>query len=102
MDHDLTVFPKETFQYDDVDEADFLGAGAFGSVYRARMKDTGELVALKVLNTAARLRSRLVAVYVYAPGCIGLLRRVLLRASSDCTMCQSPDCSLIYCMLTSN
>lgn len=59
FDDNPTVFPRESYVYDD--EGDFLGAGAFGSVYRARNKDTGQLVALKVVNTPERLKARSVA-----------------------------------------
>eukprot|EP00118_Oscarella_pearsei_P008198 m.41429 g.41429 ORF g.41429 m.41429 type:complete len:76 (+) comp33161_c0_seq4:1161-1388(+) len=39
-------FQRSEFEYDE--EIDFIGGGGYGEVYKAKMKKTGETVALKV------------------------------------------------------
>eukprot|EP00118_Oscarella_pearsei_P019493 m.207755 g.207755 ORF g.207755 m.207755 type:complete len:461 (+) comp39697_c1_seq16:2214-3596(+) len=50
------LFRRDELEYDETD--DFIGSGEFGSVFRAKRKDTDELVALKLLTTPQRLRQQ--------------------------------------------
>lgn len=52
------LFQLDSFAYNEED--DFLGSGAFGSVFRCRLTTTGEIVALKKLYTPQRLKQRCV------------------------------------------
>ena len=54
MDDKPTIFQKETFIYNNED--DFVGAGEFGEVFRTELTNSGEIVALKLLNTPQRLK----------------------------------------------
>ena len=49
--HRPTLFGKDAFVYDKME--DFVGAGVLGRVYRARIRDSGEIVALKMLSCSA-------------------------------------------------
>ena len=50
------LFYAADLQYD-IDD-DWLGAGAFGEVFRCRLPPSGEVVAVKVLNSPRRLKER--------------------------------------------
>ncbi|XP_062519667.1 ankyrin repeat and protein kinase domain-containing protein 1-like isoform X2 [Corticium candelabrum] len=52
----LEQFKRENFQFDRDSDDDFLGAGSFGVVFKATIIGTGQVVALKILNTSARLQ----------------------------------------------
>lgn len=41
-----SIFPRASLDYDEDD--DYLGGGAFGNVFRCRLRGSGELVAVKV------------------------------------------------------
>ena len=52
------LFFRSELQYDRESEGDFLGSGAFGEVYRCRLAASGEVAAVKVLNSPRRLKDR--------------------------------------------
>ena len=58
IDMALEQFKRENFQFDRDSDDDFLGAGSFGVVFKATIIGTGQVVALKILNTSARLQKR--------------------------------------------
>ena len=57
-DQPVRLFQKDSLDVDIEGDDDFLGAGSFGSVYRCRLKETSEIVALKIINAPPRLRQR--------------------------------------------
>ena len=49
-----TIFERDKLEYDN--DKNFVGAGEFGEVFRATLRQTGDVVAVKVLNTPQRLK----------------------------------------------
>lgn len=55
---ELARFGKGDFAYNEASDDEFLGAGSFGQVFRATIKGTSQVVALKILNAPQRLSAR--------------------------------------------